>query len=200
MGAAQGRHPRLYFGGASAAAEQVAAAEADVQLFWGEPLEGIAERIGRLTTLTRTLGRVHAPLEFGLRITTLVRETAEEAWRDAEAKVARMAGTGRQAVRDGHWGRAVGQQRLLDLAARGEVLDTCLYTTPGKFGGGGAGTTWLVGSYDEVAAALRRYQELGITHFVLSDTPYKSEAARVGDELLARLREPASFSAAGTAR
>jgi alkanesulfonate monooxygenase len=199
-GAAQGRHPRLYFGGASAAAEQVAAAEADVQLFWGEPLEGIAERIGRLTTLTRTLGRVHAPLEFGLRITTLVRETAEEAWRDAEAKVARMAGTGRQAVRDGHWGRAVGQQRLLDLAARGEVLDTCLYTTPGKFGGGGAGTTWLVGSYDEVAAALRRYQELGITHFVLSDTPYKSEAARVGDELLARLREPASFSAAGTAR
>jgi alkanesulfonate monooxygenase len=80
------------------------------------------------------------------------------------------------------------------------VLDTCLYTTPGKFGGGGAGTTWLVGSYDEVAAALRRYQELGITHFVLSDTPYKSEAARVGGGLLARLREPASFSAAGAAR
>ncbi|HEX3488299.1 MAG TPA: LLM class flavin-dependent oxidoreductase [Streptosporangiaceae bacterium] len=199
-GAAQGRHPRLYFGGASPAAEQVAAAEADVQLFWGEPLEGIAERIARLTALTRTLGRAHAPLEFGLRITTLVRETAEEAWRDAEARVARMAGTGRQAVRDGHWGRAVGQQRLLDLAARGEVLDTCLYTTPGKFGGGGAGTTWLVGSSDEVAAALRRYQELGITHFVLSDTPYKSEAVRVGDELLARLREPASFSAAGRAR
>jgi alkanesulfonate monooxygenase len=197
--AARGRHPRLYFGGASAAAEQVAAAEADVQLFWGEPLDGIAERIGRLTTLARTLGRAHPPLEFGLRVTTLVRETAEEAWRDAEAKVARMAGTGRQAVRDGHWGRAAGQQRLLDLAARGEVLDTCLYTTPGKFGGGGAGTTWLVGSHDEVAAALRRYQELGITHFVLSDTPYKTEAARVGDELLARLREPA-ISAAGTAR
>jgi alkanesulfonate monooxygenase len=196
-----GRHPRLYFGGASAAAEQVAATEADVQLFWGEPLEGIAERVGRLTTLSAALGRVHAPLEFGLRITTLVRDTSEEAWRDAEAKVARMAGAGggagRQAAKDGHWGRAVGQQRLLDLAARGEVLDTCLYTTPGQFGGGGAGTTWLVGSHDEVAAALRRYQELGITHFVLSDTPYKTEAARVGDELLSRLREPA---AAGSGR
>ena len=187
-GAAQGRHPRLYFGGASAAAEQVAAAEADVQLFWGEPLDGIAERIERLSTLTRTLGRAHPPLEFGLRITTLVRDTTEEAWRDAEARVARLAGTGGQARKDGHWGKAVGQQRLLDLAAQGEVLDTCLYTTPGKFGGGGAGTTWLVGSHDEVAAALRRYQELGITHFVLSDTPYKTEAARVGDELLGRLR------------
>jgi alkanesulfonate monooxygenase len=190
FGASDGRHPRLYFGGASAPAEQVAATEADVQLFWGEPLDGIAERIGRLTALAGTLGRVHAPLEFGLRITALVRGTSEEAWRDAEAKVAAMAGTGRQAIKDGHWGRAVGQQRLLDLAARGEVLDTCLYTAPGKFGGGGAGTTWLVGSYDEVASALRRYQELGISHFVLSDTPYKTEAARVGDELLSRLRDP----------
>ena len=42
------RHPRLYFGGASEAAERVAATEADVQLFWGEPLDGIAERIARL--------------------------------------------------------------------------------------------------------------------------------------------------------
>ena len=30
------RHPKLYFGGASEAAEQVAATEADVQLFWGD--------------------------------------------------------------------------------------------------------------------------------------------------------------------
>ena len=34
---------------------------------------------------------------------------------------------------------AVGQQRLLDLAARGDVLDDCLYTAPGRYGGGGAG-------------------------------------------------------------
>jgi alkanesulfonate monooxygenase len=192
FGAREGRHPRLYFGGASAAAEQVSAAEADVQLFWGEPLDGIAERIDRLKGLTSSLGRIHAPLEFGLRITTLVRDTTEEAWRDAEAKVARMAGAAGQSRRDGHRGKAVGQERLLALAERGEVLDSCLYTTPGKLGGGGAGTTWLVGSHDEVAAALRKYQELGITHFVLSDTPYKQEAARVGDQLLSRLRDPVS--------
>jgi alkanesulfonate monooxygenase len=180
-GAADGRHPRLYFGGASAAAEAVSATEADVQLFWGEPLDGVAERIGRLQGLARSLGREHAPLEFGLRITTLVRDTSAEAWRDAEAGSPRA---------DGLWDRAVGQQRLVHLAERGEVLDSCLYTAPGKFGGSGAGTTWLVGSHDEVAAALRRYRDLGITHFVLSDTPYKREAARVGDHLLSRLRDP----------
>jgi alkanesulfonate monooxygenase len=185
-----GRHPRLYFGGASAAAEQVSATEADVQLFWGEPLDGVAERIDRLKALAQSLGRSLAPLEFGLRITTLVRDTTEEAWRDAEAKVTQMAASSGKNLNDGHHRRAVGQARLLDLAERGEVLDSCLFTTPGKFGAGGAWTTWLVGSHDEVAAALRKYQDLGITHFVLSDTPYLHEVVRVGDQLLSRLREP----------
>lgn len=182
-----GCHPRLYFGGASAAAERVSATEADVQLFWGEPLAGIAERIDRLQGLTNSLERQHAPLEYGLRITTLIRETSEEAWRDAEAKVARFATSqsGPDPLRTG----AVGQQRLLDLVNDGEVLDSCLYTTPGTVGGGGAGTTWLVGSPDEVAAALREYQKLGITHFILSDTPYRSEVARIGDRLLPLLHD-----------
>lgn len=177
-----GTGPRLYFGGASPAAEQVSATEADVQLFWGEPLAGIADRIARLESLSRSLGRAHAPLEYGLRITTLVRDTTEEAWRDAEAKVAKMADEQREPRPQ--FFTAVGQQRLLELAERGEVLDSCLYTTPGKFGGGGAGTTWLVGSPEDVADALRAYAKLGITHFILSDTPYKQEIARVGDQLL----------------
>jgi len=63
--------------------------------------------------------------------------------------------------------------------------------TPSKFGGEGAGTTWLVGSAVEVAAALSKYADLGVTHFVLSDTPYKLEAVRLGDQLLPLLRPTA---------
>ena len=157
-------HPRLYFGGASAAAERVSAAEADVQLFWGEPLDGVAERIDRLKGLQAELGREHSPLEYGLRITTLVRDTTEQAWADAEAKVAKMAeGNGGEFFRDPQRIKAVGQQRLLDLANQGDVLDDNLYTAPGKYGGGGAGTTWLVGSAEDVAKSLRKYRDLGIT-------------------------------------
>ncbi|MEU4893421.1 LLM class flavin-dependent oxidoreductase [Streptomyces sp. NPDC044780] len=189
-------HPTLYFGGASPAAERVSAAEADVQLFWGEPLDGLAERIDRLKTLSEQVGRRHKPLEFGLRITTLVRDTTEEAWRAAEEKVAKMATSAGETTWTGNRRTAVGQQRLFALAQRGEVLDTCLYTTPGTFGGGGAGTTWLVGSPDDVAAALKSYRDLGITHFILSDTPYKQEIGRIGDQLLPRLSELVRPSAA----
>jgi alkanesulfonate monooxygenase len=190
VGAERGDHPTLYFGGASPAAQRVSAAEADVQLFWGEPLDEIAQRIGDLRALSDEVERRHASLEFGLRITTVVRDSREEAWAVAEAKVAEMAATanpGERRIGERHPGAAVGQQRLLDLAARGEVLDSCLYTEPGKYGGGGAATTWLVGCADDVADALGAYQNLGVSHFILSDTPYRSEIPRLGDELLPRL-------------
>ncbi len=182
------RHPKLYFGGASEAAERVAATEADVQLFWGEPLDGVRERIARLKALSRELDRNLPPLEFGLRITTLVRDTTEQAWVDAEAKVAEMA-QGNVSWSDHRRAVAVGQQRLFDLHRAGDVLDDNLYTAPGKYGGGGASTTWLVGSAEDVARSLRKYQELGVTHFVLSDTPYLSEIKRQGNDLLPLLRQ-----------
>lgn len=194
--AREGRsHPTLYFGGASAAAERVAAAQADVQLFWGEPLDDVAERIDRLRTLSEHEHRELPPLEFGLRITTVVRDTSDQAWADAEAKVAelarrRAAGDPAAAVgHNPHRRAAVGQQRLYDLTARGEVLDDNLYTAPGTVGAGGAASTWLVGSADEVAKSLRRYRDLGVTHFVLSDTPYQEEIRRQGAALLPLLRE-----------
>lgn len=203
----QGRpHPTIYFGGASAAAERVAAQEADVQLFWGEPRGQIAERISRLKDLSDEVGRAHPPLEFGLRITTVVRDTSEQAWQDAEAKVAHLAERYGGGERDGHGAigaagaagaadenlhrrTAVGQRRLLELAERGDVLDDNLYTAPGTVGAGGAATTWLVGSAQDVAESLKKYRELGITHFILSDTPYEREIERQGAQLLPLLRQ-----------
>ncbi|MGU3401230.1 LLM class flavin-dependent oxidoreductase [Brucellaceae bacterium D45D] len=182
------RHPKLYFGGASHAAEQVAATEADVQLFWGEPLQDIAARIDRLKSLSSKLDRDLPPLEFGLRITTLIRDTTEQAWADAQAKVTAMSADTIDRWQDHRRMVAVGQQRLFALHERGDVLDDNLYTAPGKAGAAGAGTTWLVGTAEEVARSLKKYQDLGISHFVLSDTPYLSEIKRQGDQLLPLLR------------
>lgn len=178
--------PPLYFGGASAAAEQVAAAEADVQLMWGEPLSMVAERIERLGRLSATFDRPR-PLEYGLRITVVVRETSDEAWQVAEQKLRSWEGAlDRRVERNVTGLGSVGQQRLRDLQASGEVLDRCLWTAPAKFGTGAA-STWLVGSADEIVATLQDYVALGVTHFILSDTPYREEAIRVGDLVVSRM-------------
>ncbi|MGE0545308.1 MAG: LLM class flavin-dependent oxidoreductase [Dehalococcoidia bacterium] len=180
--------PPLYFGGASAAAEQVAAAEADVQLMWGESLTMAAERVERLKHLSAACDREH-PLEFGLRITTVARETSDAAWRDAEAKLAGWEGNLDRRVERNVTGKgSVGQQRLREMMAQGEVLDRCLWTRPAQVGTGAA-STWLVGSYEEIAAALQDYVRLGITHFILSDTPYREEAQRVGEQVVSRVMD-----------
>jgi alkanesulfonate monooxygenase len=176
--------PKLYFGGASPAAEQVAAAEADVQLMWGEPLELAAGRIERLKRLSASCERAR-PLEFGLRITTVVRETTDEAWRVAEEKLRSWeANLPRRTERNVTGKGSVGQARLRELMASGEVLDRCLWTAPATVGTGAA-TTWLVGSPEDIIRSLQDYAALGMTSFVISDTPYLGEAVRVGDAVVA---------------
>lgn len=188
--------PPLYFGGASSAAEQVAAAEADVQLMWGEPLAMVAERIDRLERLSATHDR-ERPLEYGLRVTVVVRNTSEEAWRAAEQKLGGWEGNLDRRVERNVTGQgSVGQARLRELLDKGDVLDSCLWTAPTKYGTGAA-STWLVGSDTEIVAALEAYVKLGVTHFILSDTPYHEEAIRVGEQvvkpMLAATREPATL-------
>ena len=87
-------------------------------------------------------------------------------------------------LRDHQGSKSIGQRRLVELAERGDVLDDCLYTAPSRFGEGGAATTWLVGSYGEVAAALRKYAGPGITHFILSGYPHLEEAYWFGEGVL----------------
>lgn len=184
--------PPLYFGGASPAAEAVAASEADVQLMWGESLAMVAERIDRLRRLGATAER-ECPLAYGLRITTVVRDTTAEAWRAAEEKLRGWVGNLDRRIEHNYTGKgSTGQARLRRMQAEGVVLDRCLWTAPALVGTGAA-STWLVGSPADVIAALRDYIDLGITHFILSDTPYREEAARIGQQIVGPLRGRSEF-------
>src|SRR3954451_8372035 len=59
--------------------------------------------------------------------------------------------------------------------------------SPGRYGGGGAGTTRLGGAPDGGTAAPRPADDLDVRHVVLSDTPYERETAHVGDALIVRV-------------
>ncbi|MFJ8207680.1 LLM class flavin-dependent oxidoreductase [Streptomyces sp. NPDC096033] len=184
------RHPvPLYFGGASAAAEEVAARQADVQLLWGEPPAAVAARITRLRERARVAGRT---VRFGLRLHVISRDTAAEAWSEADRI---LAGFDPEAVRASQERFAgmdsTGQARM--TALHGGVSDAARLTVAPNLWAGiglvreGAGTA-LVGSHDEVAARLAEYRALGIDEFVLSGYPHLEEAYRVGEEVAPRLR------------
>jgi alkanesulfonate monooxygenase len=55
----------------------------------------------------------------------------------------------------------VGSQRLLEIAARGEVHDRALWMLPAQVTGAMGASTALVGSYETVAASILDYVDLG---------------------------------------
>ncbi|MGC4952354.1 LLM class flavin-dependent oxidoreductase [Actinomadura citrea] len=183
--------PDVYFGGASPAAEQVAAGHADVALMWGEPPAAIAARAARLRALAAAEGR---HVRFGIRLHVIARDTASEAWAEAERLLAGMDPARIEAAQQ-RFARfdSTGQQRMAALHG-GSVKGTdarSLEVAPGLWAGvglvrEGAGTA-LVGSYDEVAERIREYADLGIEEFILSGWPHLEEAYRVGEYVVPRL-------------
>ncbi|MFB6397488.1 LLM class flavin-dependent oxidoreductase [Polymorphospora lycopeni] len=177
--------PPIYFGGASPAAEAVAARFADVQLMWGEPPAAIAHRVERIRRLAAGHGRT---LRTGIRLHVIARETAAEAWAEADRLLAGMDAD-RIAAAQARFARmdSVGQARMTAL---NEGTTTGLTIAPNLWAGvglvrEGAGTA-LVGSYDEVAARIDEYAALGVDEFVLSAWPHLEEAVRVGRHVLPR--------------
>ena len=79
--------PPVYFGGASPAAEKIAAKHVDVYLLWGEPPDWVAERVARMRALAAEQGRT---LRFGIRLHVIAREREAEAWAAAERLLSTM--------------------------------------------------------------------------------------------------------------
>jgi alkanesulfonate monooxygenase len=181
------RWPELYFGGSSPAALEVAAAEADVYLTWGEPPAAVAEKLARVGEIAEAKGR---ELRYGIRLHIISRDTAQAAWAQADKLLAGLSEE--QIARSQAIQRASGsegQRRMTQL--HGGRTDS-LEISPNLWAGvglvrGGAGTA-LVGSHEEVADRIADYHELGIDEFILSGYPHLEEAYQVGEGVMPVLR------------
>ncbi|MBN3509267.1 LLM class flavin-dependent oxidoreductase [Mycolicibacterium nivoides] len=167
--------PQIFFGGASPAAEEVAARYVDTYLAWGETPAQITERLQRLRARSAAHGRT---LQFGIRLHVISRDTSEQAWAHAERLLGAIS---EERIRSAQEVLArtesVGQQRMTALH-EGSTAD--LEISPNLWAGyglvrGGAGTA-LVGSHTEVADRISEYHDLGIDHFILSGQPHVEEA------------------------
>ncbi len=151
----------VYFGGASEDAIRVGGKHADVYAFWGEPLQGIVERIQQVRAAAAPYGRTTA---FSVSLRPIVAATEGEAWAKAEEILERtkerVANRGRVFSINGESSR--GSQRLLEYAAKGDVHDKRLWTAVAKATGAAGNSTALVGSYEQVAESLQEYVDLGV--------------------------------------
>jgi alkanesulfonate monooxygenase len=189
--------PPIYFGGASPAAEQIAAWLVDVYLLWGEPPEWVAERVARMRTLAAEHGRT---LRFGIRMHVIARERESDAWGEAERLLAAMDPAQVEAAQK-RFARqeSVGQQRMAALN-NGRIDMDALTVSPNLWAGiglvrGGAGTA-LVGDYDTVAQRIEEYAAIGLDTFILSGYPHLEECYTVGEEIIPRLRGVTAAAAA----
>lgn len=175
----EGRIP-IYFGGASADAIRVGGKHADAYAFWGEPLDGIRERIAEVRAAAAPYGR---DPRFSVSLRPIVADTEQEAWALAEDVLARA-----QARADGvdpgqvraMGSAAVGSQRLVAAAEARDVHDTRLWTALAKVTGGAGNSTSLVGSYEQVAEALLAYVDLGVTTLLIRGFDVLEDARRYG--------------------
>jgi len=176
----QAPYPPLYFGGSSDAGQDVAAEHCDVYLTWGEPPSAVAEKIAQVRAKAAARGRT---LSFGIRLHVIVRETAEQAWKDADELI-RYVDDEAIAFSQRTFARfdSVGQRRMARLHnGRRDKLEV----SPNLWAGvglvrGGAGTA-LVGDPGQVAERMREYMALGIDRFILSGYPHLEECYRFAE-------------------
>ena len=192
--------PPLYFGGSSAAAGPVAARHADVYLTWGEPPAAVREKIDWIRGLADKEGR---GVRFGIRLHTISRDTADEAWLQADKLVDALDD---ETVRSAQAGlsrsQSEGQRRMRALheanRADGSWHDArTLEIAPNLWAGvglvrGGAGTA-LVGSHTDVADRIAEYAEIGIDEFIFSGYPHLEELFWFGEGVVPILRERGLF-------
>ena len=180
---------RIYFGGASDAAIDVAGKHADTFALWGESYAQVRDVTSRVHNAAVRHGRPTP--RFSLSVRPIIAPTEKQAWEKAEAILARAIAlqdkTGYRRPADGH--ATAGARRLLALADQGSRIDKRLWTEIAKLTGANSNTTALVGTPEQVAEVFGDYYDLGISHFLIRGFDPLIDTIEYGRELIPLTRK-----------
>ena len=203
----------FYFAGASAPAIDVGAAEADVYAFWGEPRDQVA---ARMETINLAAAKVGRSLRYSLSLRPIIADTEEEAWEKAEwiaeetavrIELVKERMKGHQDTYQGLGGQrnatysvdratsgttSVGRKRLIQMSADQDIYDERLWMKVANLTGAAGNSTALVGTPEQVAEAMLRYYDIGITTLLLKGFDPLADAIDFGKRLIPLLRSGAA--------
>jgi alkanesulfonate monooxygenase len=190
---AQSPRPQISFGGSSPAAYTIGAAEADIFALWGEPLADTAEQIQTITDTAHAAGRTERP-RIQVAFRPIIAATEALAWRKAEDILGtieqRVAATSTtEQIEALHSPENAGSQRLLRIAERGDRFDTALWTKAGQAAGGRGNSNALVGTPEQVAAALLHYIDLGVDIISARGYDYLDDTIDFGRHVIPLVRD-----------
>lgn len=162
--------PLMYFGGISAAAQNLCAKHCDVFLMWPETEDRMAETIHTMSAKAAYYGRT---IDFGLRVHVIVRETEAEARAAADRLISKLDLEKGQEIKNRSLDAlSAGVKRQDELRAQSKDL----YIEPHLWSGIGLARSGcasaIVGDPDQVIAKLNRYMDMGIRAFILSGYPH----------------------------
>lgn len=177
--------PTLFLGGSSASAQRVAAKHVDVYLAWGERPPDLVPLANRVRELAGD-----RPIEVGTRYHVITRDTAAEAWAEADKLLTGMPAH-RVAAAQTRFAKSESEGQRRMSAMHGGVAGR-LEVYPNVWAGyamvrPGAGAA-LVGSHEQVAERIEELHALGMTHLILSGQPHLEEAYWFGEGVMPLLR------------
>jgi alkanesulfonate monooxygenase len=176
----------LYFGGASAAALEVAGKHADVYALWGETYEQVRDIVAQVRAEAAKHGR---KVRFSLSLRPILAPTEEQAWARADAILAKATALAESRGFVRREPPNEGSRRLLAAAAQGSRLDKRLWTGIAGLLGAKGNSTSLVGTPEQVADALLDYYDLGITTFLIRGFDPLEDAIDYGRTLIPLTRQ-----------
>ncbi len=169
--------PRIYLGGESEPARDLAAAQSDVWFINGQPLPAVATLIQN----AKARPRRGAGLRFGLAAFVIARETEAE----AQAEHRRLVALAELDRPDKTAQREHADSKVVMLQTMAK------HAFVGTNGGTAAG---LVGSYDQVAERIWAFHQAGVELFMLQFQPLRAEMRRFAEEVFPRVGRAAPLA------
>jgi alkanesulfonate monooxygenase len=176
-------HVPLWFGGISEAAIPVGAKHCDTYALFGEPLAEVSTLMQRLDAEAATHNRT---LRYNVSFRPIIAPTEDEAWRKARTI---LQGVQSAPPLSNLNLEAETARRLTRLIENGEVHDERLWVPLAAATGGGGNTTALVGTPEQVAEAIARYYDLGVSGVLIRGFDPFEDTVEYGRELIPWIRQ-----------